>query len=232
MLTTYQRRSSLRNHHELKCSAKRNATASLVLLDYNKVMRDNGFILVSLPFQYIKKKKEKNDMPPVSGVPLEQAKPLTASREPASSEHTNQIWWPHGAVHQPPSVWLRGCVWGCGGTGLPVPFNLGRWQGSRGRVREVQETRVMGEIRLLLSRHYRRAPGCAMLKGVQTFVGTIMLMGVQASTGTAGENIGGYCKAHGGANVHGDCSARGCAGISRNIPPVPTHRLCLASPCC
>lgn len=33
-------------------------------------------------------KKEIKDMPPASGVPLEEAKPLTVNQEPLSSEHT------------------------------------------------------------------------------------------------------------------------------------------------
>lgn len=86
-LTTYQRRSSLRNHHELKLSIQGNATASLPPLDHNKVTKDNGFIPVPSPqntqteIYHIKNNKIKNkDMPRASGVSLEQAEPLTGSQ--------------------------------------------------------------------------------------------------------------------------------------------------------
>lgn len=89
-LTTYQRRSSLRNHHELKCSTQGNATVSLPPLDHNKVTKDDGFIPVPPPqntqteIYDIKNNKIKNkDMPRASRASLEQAEPLTGSRSSA-----------------------------------------------------------------------------------------------------------------------------------------------------
>lgn len=90
-LTTYQRRSSLRNHHELKCSTQGNATVSLPPLDHNKVMKGNGFIPAPPPqntqteIYYIKKnnKIKKKGMPRASGASLEQPEPLTGGRSSA-----------------------------------------------------------------------------------------------------------------------------------------------------